>query len=164
MKVLDQEKLRGIPWIFIKFCKIVFPTFVYFHKSYRHSANIRQHLTVFPSYFNNIFLKYFRFLQNLTRNYEILWKVLKVYESLRKFTKAMLFHDIFSVQLLTFVPFHSIAMYYWHFIISYRDAQNFSVCFCTISPLGNIGKYFAIVKQKGDISNIADTYCWSVTQ
>ncbi len=58
----------------------------------------------------------------------------------------------FSVQLLTFVPFCSIVMYYWHFVILYRDEQNFSVCYRTISPLGNIGKYFAIVK-KGDISN-----------
>jgi hypothetical protein len=29
-------------------------------------------LTVFPSDFNNIYLKYFGILQNLTRNYEIL--------------------------------------------------------------------------------------------
>ncbi len=94
-------------WTFVKFRKIVFPTFVYFHKSYRHSANIRQHLTVFLSYFNNIFLKYFRILQNLMRNYEILWKLMK----------ATIFHDIFSVQSLTFVPFHSIVMYYWYFVI-----------------------------------------------
>ncbi len=81
LKVLDQEKFCGIQWTFVKFCEIVFPTFIYFHESYRHSANIRQHLTVFPSYFNNIFLKYFRILQNLTRNYEILWKFRKVDES-----------------------------------------------------------------------------------
>jgi hypothetical protein len=35
-----------------------------------------------------------------------------------------------------------------HFIISYHDEQNFSVCYRTVSPLGNIGKYFAIVKWK----------------
>jgi len=34
--------------------------------------NLRQNLTVFPSDFNNIYLKYFGILQNLTRNYEIL--------------------------------------------------------------------------------------------
>jgi hypothetical protein len=33
-------------------------------------------------------------------------------------------------------------------VISYRDKQNSSVCYCTVSPLGNISKYFAIVKQK----------------
>ncbi len=43
--------------------------------------NIRQHLTDFPSDFNNIHLKYFGILQNLTRNYKILQKVMKVNES-----------------------------------------------------------------------------------
>ncbi len=42
---------------------------------------LRRHLTVFPSDFNNIYLKYFGILQNLTRNYEILPKFMKVYES-----------------------------------------------------------------------------------
>jgi hypothetical protein len=42
---------------------------------------LRQHLTVFPSDFNNIYLKYFGILQNLTRNYEILQKFTKLYES-----------------------------------------------------------------------------------
>jgi hypothetical protein len=62
--------------------------------------------------------------------------------------KATIFHGIFSVKSLTFVPFHSIAKYYWHFMILYRDKQNFSVWYHTVSPLVNIGKYFAIVKQK----------------
>jgi hypothetical protein len=43
--------------------------------------NIRQHLTVFTSGFNNIYLKYFGILQNLMRNYEILQKFTKVYKS-----------------------------------------------------------------------------------
>jgi hypothetical protein len=43
--------------------------------------NLRQHLTVFPSDFNNIYLKYFGILQNLMRNYESLRKFMKVYES-----------------------------------------------------------------------------------
>jgi len=134
----ESFRPKKTSWTFVKFCKIVIPTFVYFHKSCRHSAIIRQHLTVFPSYFNNIFLKYFRILQNLMRNYEIL----------RKLMKAMIFHDIFLVKSRTFIPFHPIAMYYWHFIILYCDEWNFSVCYCTVLPLGNIGKYFAIIKQK----------------
>jgi hypothetical protein len=76
-KVLDQEKLCGILRIFVKFCKIVFPTFVYFLKSYRNSVNIRQHLTVFPSDFHNIYLKYFWILHNLMR-------IMRFYESQRK--------------------------------------------------------------------------------
>ena len=43
--------------------------------------NIRQHLTVFPSDFNNIYLKYFGILQNLLRNYEIVQKFTNVNES-----------------------------------------------------------------------------------
>jgi hypothetical protein len=43
--------------------------------------NLRQHLTVFPSDFNNIYLKYFGILQNLMRNYKILRKFTKVDES-----------------------------------------------------------------------------------
>jgi hypothetical protein len=43
--------------------------------------NLRQHLTVFPSDFNNIYLKYFGILQNWMRNYKILWKFTKVDES-----------------------------------------------------------------------------------
>jgi hypothetical protein len=100
--------------------------------------NFRRHLTVFPSDFNNIHLKYFGILQNLTRNYE----------SLQKLMKAMIFHNIFLVKSLTFVPFRSIAKYFLHFVISYRDERNFSVCYHTVLPLDNIGKYFAIVKQK----------------
>ncbi len=73
---------------------------------------------------------------------------MKVYESVQKLTKAMIFHNIFSVKSLTFVPFRSIAMYFLHFIISYHDKQNFSVCYCTVLPLDNIGKCFNIIKQK----------------
>ena len=64
---------------------------------------------------------------------ESLWKLMKV---------------IFSVQSLTFVPFCSIAMFYWNFIISYCVEQNLSVCYHTVLPIGNIGKDFAIVKRK----------------
>ncbi len=110
--------------------------------------NLRWHLTVFPSYFNNIYLKYFGILQNLTRNYEILRKFMKVYENLWKLMKVMIFHNIFSVKSLAFVPFHSLAMYFLHFVISYGDERNFPVCYRTVLCLDNIGKYFGIVKWK----------------
>jgi len=129
---VKTKSFCGIPWTLVNYREIVFPTFFHFHKSCRNSANIRQHLTVFPSDFNNIYLKYFDILQNLT------WD----------FTKATIFHSIFLVKSLTFVLFHPIMKYYWHFVISYHDTQNSSVCYCTISPLGNISKYFATSKQK----------------
>ncbi len=62
--------------------------------------------------------------------------------------KATITHGTFSVKSLIFIPFRSIAIYYWHFVISHCDKQNFSVCYCTVLPLGNIGKYFAIIKWK----------------
>ncbi len=62
--------------------------------------------------------------------------------------KATIFRGIFFIKSLTFVPFHSIAIYFWPFLILYRDKQNFSVFYCTVSPLGDICKYFAIVKWK----------------
>ncbi len=106
--------------------------------------NLRQHLTVFPRDFNNIYLKYFSILQNLTRNYEILRKFTKVYESLQKLRYSTIF---FLVKSLAFVPFRSLVMYFLHFVILYGDKWNFPVCYLSVSPLDNIGKYFAIVKR-----------------
>jgi hypothetical protein len=62
--------------------------------------------------------------------------------------KATIFHCIFSVKSLTFIPFRPITKYYWHFVISYSDKQNSSFCYCTVSPLGDINKNFAIVERK----------------
>ncbi len=63
--------------------------------------------------------------------------------------KATIFHSVLSVKSLTFILFHSIAMCYWHFMISYHDKWNFSVCYRTVLPLSDISKYFAIIKWKG---------------
>ncbi len=71
---------------------------------------------------------------------------MKVYDSLRQFTKVTIFHNIFSVKSLAFVPFCLLAMQFLHFVISYDDERNFPVCYRSVSPLDNIGKYFAIVK------------------
>ncbi len=73
---------------------------------------------------------------------------MRFYESLRKLTKINESYDIFSVKSLSFVPFYPITKYYWHFVILYRDKWNSSVCYRTVSPLEDIGKYFAIVKRK----------------
>ncbi len=78
--------------------------------------------------------------------------------------KAMIFHSIFSVKSLTFVPFRPITKYYWHFVISYHDKWSSSFCYRTISPLDNINKNFTIVKQKVIFSNSADTYLEECTK
>jgi hypothetical protein len=71
------------------------------------------------------------------------------YKILQKFTKVNESYDIpwyFLGQTLTFIPFCPIMKYYWYFMILYCDKQNSSVRYHTVLPLGNIGKYFAIVK------------------
>ncbi len=65
--------------------------------------DIRRHSTVFPSYFNNIYLKYFRILQNLTRNYEILRKLTKVDECWQKLWYSMIFSRSNHLLLFCFV-------------------------------------------------------------
>ncbi len=75
------------------------------------------------------------FTSNISAFYRIQLEITRFYKSLWKFMKATIFHNIFSVKSLAFVPFHSLAMYFLHFVISYRDEQNFPVCYCTVSPL-----------------------------
>ena len=135
----------------VKFHEIVFPTFIYFHESYRNSANIRQHLTVFPSYFNNIFLKYFGILQNLMRNYDILWKFMKVDESYDIpwyfFGQITYFHSV-SSNCDVLLAFHNFVLWWMKFfcLLSYRFTSR------------QYWQIFCHCQTKGDISNIADTY------
>ncbi len=140
-----------MPWTFIKFCEIVFPTFIYFHKSYRNSANIRQHLTVFPSYFNNIYLKYIRILQNLMRNYEILLKFTKSWHKLR-------YSTLFFGQI-TF--FHSVSFNYDVLLAFCNFIPWRTKFFCLLSYCFASRQHRQICRHrqmKGDISSIADTY------
>jgi hypothetical protein len=121
LKVLDQEKLCGIPWTFVKFCKIVFPILVYFHESYRHSAIIRQHLTVFPSYFINILLKYFGILLNLMRFYESwqkLWYSMTFFGPITYFC-SILFNCNVLLAFCNFVPWWT----KFFCLLSYRFAS-----------------------------------------
>ncbi len=67
--VLDHENLGGIPWTFVKYREIVFPIFVHFHEVVEIQP-ILDNIWQFLSDLNNIYLKYFRILQNLTRFYE----------------------------------------------------------------------------------------------
>ncbi len=63
LKVLDQEKLHGIPWTFLKFLEIVFPTFIYFHESCEIQPildNIWQFLQVILSIFTSNILGFYR--------------------------------------------------------------------------------------------------------
>ncbi len=143
-KVLDQEKLHGIPLTFVKFCKIVFPTFVYFHESYRDSANIRQHLTVFPI---NIYLKYFKILQNFN---EKLWDFMKVYKSYnipRYFFGQITYFCSVSFNCDVLLAFRNFVLRWTKFfcLLWYRFTSR------------QHRQIFCHHQTKGDISNIADT-------
>ncbi len=112
--------------------------------------NLRWNLTVFPSDFNNIYLKYFGMLQNLMRNYEILWKFMKVDES----------YDIPRYFFSQIPCFHS---------VSFNCNVGFAFCnfvpwqmkfFCLLLYLFASRQYrqiFCHHQTISDISNIADT-------
>jgi len=72
-KVWDLENLHGILWTFIKVIDESWPTFSHFSVHEWKLTKLRQYLTVFPSHFNNIFLKFNEKLCDLTIVNEILW-------------------------------------------------------------------------------------------
>jgi len=113
--------------------------------------NLRWHLTVFPSDFNNIYLKYFGILQNLMRNYEILWKFMKVDESYDIpwyfFGQIPCFHSIsFACDVL--FAFRNFVQWLTKFscLLSYHIASR------------QYRQQFHHHQTIGDISNITDTY------
>ncbi len=108
--------------------------------------NLRQHLTVFPSDFNNIYLKYFIILQNLMINYEILWKLMK----------ATIFHDIFwSNPLLSFRSFDCDILFAFHNFILWQTKFFCLLLYCFASR--QYRQIFCHCQTICDISNIADT-------
>ncbi len=75
------ENLREIQWTFIKVVDKSWPTFGHFSVHEQKLMKLKQYLTVFPSHFNNIFLKSFRLLQNLMRNCVILQLLMRFHET-----------------------------------------------------------------------------------
>ncbi len=57
------------------------PTFSHFSVHERKLMILSQYLTVFPSHFNNVFLKYFGLLPNLMRNCKILQKLMRFHKT-----------------------------------------------------------------------------------
>ena len=113
--------------------------------------NLRWHLTVFPSDFNNIYLKYFGILQNLTRNYESLWKFTIVYES----------YDIpryFFSQIPCFcsVSFNCDVLFAFCNFVPWQTKFFCLLLYCFASRQHR--QIFCHHQTIGDISNIADTY------
>ncbi len=110
--------------------------------------NVRRHLTVFPSDFNNIYLKYFDILQNLMWNYDILGKLMKVDEIPRYFfSQIPCFRSVsFTCDVLfafrNFVP--------W--------LTKFSCLLLYSITSRQYRQIFRHSQMISDISNIADTY------
>ncbi len=113
--------------------------------------NLRWHLTVFLSNFNNIYLKYFGILQNLMRNCEILQKIMKVDES----------YDIPWYFFGQIFCFHSIS-FNCDVLFTFRNFVPWQTkLFCLLLYCFASRKYrqiFCHPQTIGDISNIADTY------
>ena len=112
---------------------------------------LRRHLTVFPSDFNNIYLKYFGILQNLMRNYEILWKFMKVDESYhipQYFFGPITYFRSVSFNCDVLLAFCNFLPWWMKFfcLLLYRFASR------------QYRQIFCHRQTKGDISNIADTY------
>ncbi len=118
------------------------------------------HLTVFPSDFNNIYLKYFGILQNLMRNYEILWKFTKVNKSLRKFMKVYKSYDI-PRYFFGQIPCFRSVLFACNVVFAFRNFVRWRTKFsCLLSFCITSRQYRQIFRHRqmiGDISNIADT-------
>jgi hypothetical protein len=114
--------------------------------------NLRQHLTVIPSDFNNIYLKYLGILQNLMRNYEILRKFMKVDESYR----IPLYFLVKSLPCFCSVSFNCDVLFaFCNFVLWWTKF------FCLLLYCFASRQYRQIFRHHqmiGDISNIADTY------
>jgi hypothetical protein len=122
--------------------------------------NFRRHLTVFPSDFNNIYLKYLGILQNLTRYYKIVRKLTKVYKSQTKLTKVDESYDIpqyFFRQITYFcsVSFDCNVLFAFRNFVPWRMKFFCLLLYCFASRQHR--QIFRHHQMKGDISNIADT-------
>ncbi len=138
--------------------------------------NVRRHLTVFPSDFNTIYLKFRHFtefnekfwdfrkvyesLQKFTKVYESLQKFMKVYKSL-KFMKVDKSYDIpryFFSQIPCFrsISFTCDVLFAFHNFVPWQ--MKFSCLLLYRIASRQYQQLFRHRQTIGDISNIADTY------
>ncbi len=125
--------------------------------------NLRWHLTVFPSDFNNIYLKFFGILQNLTINYDILWMFMKVDESWQKLTKVdkswqkLQYSTIFFGQ----IPCFCSVSFTYDVLFAFRNFVPWQTKFSCLLLYRIASRQYRQIfhhhQTIGDISNIADT-------
>jgi hypothetical protein len=117
----------------MEYCKIFvpvidesWPTFSLFSVHEQKLMKLRQYRTVFPSYFNNIFLKYFGLLQNLMRNSDIL----------QYLTRLHIINKISSNFSGITLPFHEVSKCFvdlqFLFLVFLNDDSKISVSFIQI--------------------------------
>jgi len=131
------------------------------NESYRNSANIRQHLTVFQSDFNNIYIIYFGILQTLMRNYEIL----------QKFTKVNKSCNIPRYFLCKITHFHSV-LFNCNALLEFHDFVPWQMkFFCLLLYSFIFRQHWQIFhhhQTKANLLNITDTYIieptWSLVK
>ncbi len=111
---------------------------------------LRRHLTVFPSDFNNIYLKCFSILQNLTRNYEILRRFMKVYKSYN--IPWYFFGQITCFRSVSFACY---------VVFAFRNFVHWRMKFSCLLSFRIISRQYRQIFRHhqtiGDISNIVDT-------
>jgi hypothetical protein len=113
--------------------------------------NLRWHLTVFPSDLNNIYLKYFGMLQNLTINYKIKGKFAKVDESYN-----IKWYFFGQIPCFRSVSFNCDVLFAFRNFVPWQTKF-----FCLLLYRFASRQYRQIFHHRqtiGDISNIADTY------
>ncbi len=160
LKVLDQEKLRGIPWTFVKYRERVFQTFIYFHESWRNSDNIEWFEMTFDS-FSKWFEQYLpQIFWHFTEFNEKLWDFTKVYKSLWKFTKV---YESYYIARYFFgqIPCFCSVLFACNVLFAFRNFVRWRTKFsCLLSFRIASRQYrqiFRHCQMIGDISNIADT-------
>ncbi len=109
---------------------------------------LRQYLTVFPSHFNNIFLKSFRLLQNLMRNGMILQQLMRFHKT----------NDIsWNFSGIT-LGFHEVLNYFLDIWFCFRYFQKMTSKLQFLLNWFKISKFRTFQWQKLIKVNIADTY------
>ncbi len=105
--LLKISRAKATKVVFVKVIDEVCPTFGHFSSACTKVNEIKPIFVCFPSHFSIIFLEVFEFLLNLTRNCEILQKLMK-------FCKANNISRNFSGIKLCF---YSIAIYFVDFLV-----------------------------------------------
>ncbi len=143
MKVLEQEKLCGIPWTLVIYHEIVFQTFINFHESLEIQTildNIWQFFQVILTIFTSKFWHFTEFNEKL-------WDFTKVYDIPRNFLSQITHFCSVSSNYKVLLAFRDFVLWQTKF-------------FCLLLYHFTFRRHqriFCHHQMKGDFFNIADT-------